>query len=704
MKNIIKVFIISVFIILIHLYPSFSEEISDVNKELNIDTELDKEFEWLHAETTVVTTEIATKTKMDAELTPGMVTVLSGKDLKNRGIRNVYEAMSLVPGLRTSIDSIGDKLISVRGIGGSLLSGNLKLMLNNVVLNDTLSATGYVLHGIPVEQVDRIEIIRGPGSVIYGEYAYAGVINVITRQKGNGVYAYYDGNDGYGGGGIFTYEEPEKELSLNLNLSGWKSDGPDVDAGEDRLYSSLFGMDVSEYSYSPGSTNEAQEDRMANLSFRYKDFSILWQYLLNGNGDYFGIVHALPPDNDRIVSSHEHRAVEARQRLNFSESLNAEFKACGRRYVYEGDSLVVLPPNMPLPNGISLPPEGNVMSPHYEERELFIGAEMLWEKISGNTFLAGAKYSDIATEDIWVEINTSEENWGETIRVQGENNWIAEDRTRKIFSLYLQDMLAVTDYFTLTGGLRYDHYEDNESSIDSITPRISGVLQITDSHILKAQYSEAMRPPSFSELYSVSTAFKGNPELDPEKIRSYELGYIYRHQKITGRITLFYSELKDNIAYPQYAESLGGVGIQYENAEDKINTIGFEAEFEKSLRPDLRLNANVSFSDTEDEETGEPLENAIEWMGNAGITYEPLKDVMLFALQYRYVGSPHRAADDDREEIDAYHTLNLTANFFNLFAKGVTLRWGIKNLFDDDIVYPSPIFQDAEKNLGYFRR
>jgi len=82
--------------------------------------------------------------------------------------------------------------------------------------------------------------------------------------------------------------------------------------------------------------------------------------------------------------------------------------------------------------------------------------------------------------------------------------------------------------------------------------------------------------------------------------------------------------------------------------------------------------------------------------------YEPLQDTMMFALQYRYVGSPHRAADDDRQEPDAYHTFDLTANFFDILAKGVTFRWGIKNLFDDDIVYPAPVFKDGEGNIGYY--
>ncbi|MDM8522839.1 TonB-dependent receptor [Desulfococcaceae bacterium HSG8] len=698
-----KIFIIIMFVLIIfNAVSTFAQETAD--------HEIDQEFKWLQEEAAVVMTAIATKTEMDADLVPGMVTVLLGKDLEDRGVRTVYEALSLVPGLNTYLNSPGDENVSVRGIGGSFFSGNLKLMMDGVALNDSMSAAGYGLYIIPVEQVERIEIIRGPGSVIYGDYAYAGVINVRTRKAGNRIHGSCVWEQwlpySYGGGGTLTYKVPEKDLTLNLNLFARESDGPDIEAGQDRLYEGFFGMKFGEFSYSPGPTNEVHEDRMMNLSLEYKGFSLSGQYLLNSRGDYFGIIHVLPPEDDRVVVSHEHGALEAGQTLNISDTLKMDIKAGYRRYEFDIDDTIGLPHvMMTLPDGSAIPiapAEGSVAGPHYEEREVYFGAEMVWRKADRHTILMGTRYSDIEMGDVWVDSNTTDdEYWGVMKRYDGELNWLIEDQKKRIYSAYFQWMSDITDHFTLTGGLRYDHYNDMK---ESLTPRASAVWRLTDHHILKAQYSEAVRPPSFTELYSRGNSLiQGNPDLDSEHIRSYELGYIYRRPHTTGRITLFYSELRDNIEYPEYANTIGGVGIQYRNAEDIIRTKGFELESEYKIGKTLKLDANLSYSDTDDGETGEPVEGGSDWMGNLGLLYHPVHDVAL-ALQYHYVGNRHRAPDDDRDDADAYNTWNLTANVYNLFTKGLTLRAGVRNLSDEEIVHPAPVFKDEEGNIGYYYR
>lgn len=671
--------------------------------------QLDEEFKWLQAEAGIVFTEIATKTKMDADLAPGMVTVLRGEEMADRGIRTVYEALSLVPGLHTAINGIGDKHVCVRGIGGSFFSGNLKMMLDGLVLNDTLSAAGHVLYEIPAEQVDRIEIIRGPGSVIYGEYAYAGVINVITRKKGTRIFGGYDSDDSVSRGGTLSYEVPEKDFSLGLNFSGRKTDGADVEAGEDRLYHGAFGIKLGEYSYAPGSTNEAQEDRLANLSLRYKGFSLSGQYLFTGRGDHFGFIHVLPPNEKRIVISHEHQALDARQNFEMPNT-ELELRMGWRKYVFNTDDILGLPPIMgvSMPDGSSIditPPEGSLAAPHYEEREIYGSAEMIWKHGERQTVLLGAKYSDISMEDVWVDTNTSDAYPGQMVRLTGEYNWLDENAERDIWSIYLQHITGIARDITLTWGLRYDRRhdacDDKDDIAESLTPRISAVCRLADHHILKAQYSESVRPPCFTELYSrENSLIEGNPDLDAEHIRSYELAYIYRRAKTFGQITLFYSELKDNIVYPQYANTIGGVGIQYENAADIIKTRGAEAEFGQNLTNDLRLELNLSFTDTEDEE-GFPLEGTADWLGNANLLYKPGPDYV-FGLAYRYAGKRHRSPDDDRAALDSYDMLNVSANIFNLFAKGLSLRAGIRNIFDSNIINPAPVFKGSEGNIGYY--
>jgi len=661
---------------------------------------------------------------MDTDLAPGMVTVLQGKDLKLKGFRTVYDALASVPGINTSSNSVGDQYVSVRGIGGNIFSGNLKLMLDGVVLNDSMSAAGYTVYQIPTEQIEKIEIIRGPGSVIYGEYAYAGVINITTVKQGSRIYGNYDSHDNYGGGGTLTYSRPEKKFSVNLNFSGWDSDGADTEAGKDRLWEKVMGIDLSRFSHAPGPVNEAEKDRLAALSLKYGDFSLTAQYVSNIRGDHFGIINMLPPSDDRPDISHEHRALEAAHSLKFSDSFKTDIKAGWRQYGYEIDNITGLPamtitmsslsgipfstlsslvsifPN--LKNGMTTgmftpsPPDGVRISADYKEREIYGGAEFIWKESSRNTFLLGIKYSDTEVLNADGYSNMSEKNWGQMTR----SDWFDRDKKRNVFSAYLQDMFAISKYFTLTGGLRYDDYSDMGTSV---TPRLSAVWQAAEHHILKAQYSEALRPPSFTELYAKDNVLvKGNPDLESAHIRSYELGYIYRKPETIGRVTLFYSELEDNIQYPSYADSLFGMNIQYRNADGTVKTKGIELEAEHEIRADLRLWANLSFSDTEDE-NGKPLEGAADRLGNIGLNYQPNQNYVL-GLQYHYVSDRHRAQDDPRDDLKAYHTVDLTGNGFNLFTKGLTLKTGVKNLFDTDIVYPAPVFRNQDGTIGYYYR
>ena len=245
-------------------------------------------------------TDIAIKSQLlDADYSPGLVSLLRGEDLAARGVHTVAEALNLVPGLDIAIDNTGGATPIVRGIGGVLttFSGKLKFMLNGVNANPTQTASNQAILAIPIEQVERIEIIRGPGSAIYGEYAYSGVINVITRKQGKRVFARYASFDTLSGGGVFSYASPQ-DLHLSLNVAGWKTNGGDVQAGED----ALFGLSQGSVSNAPGPSNEAQDNLSAIFSLNYRGFSLLTQYSDLGRGDFFGIANNLPPTPKRVLS------------------------------------------------------------------------------------------------------------------------------------------------------------------------------------------------------------------------------------------------------------------------------------------------------------------------------------------------------------------------------------------------------------------
>ena len=657
----IKIFILSVFIFIHTEYCIFAEW--TVLSREEADAKLAEELKWLHAEAIDIT-DIATKIGMDADLVPGMVTVLNGEELERRGIRTVAEAMQLIPGMETSADPI------VRGIGKSFSSGKIKMLLNSTPLNATMDGGVIPIYYIPVEQIERIEFIRGPGSALYGNWAYLGVMNVVTRESGNRVFGRYGSFDARYGGGIFSSTAFEGDFKGSLNIAAWERDSAGVEAGPD----SLYGTDNEGVSQAPGPVNDSRQNTSAFLKLDYKEISFLTQYISYDVGTRFGMADALPPPNDQRIEFNEHYVSEIRWHPEISAILKLNFNLGWKQYLFDRDDAYLYPP------GFAIYEDGLIVGPHYEERGMFGSMDILWKGWNRHTLLLGMEYDQSNMTDVWVDANyhpVTGEPFPSVRRLTGDDNWLDEDNCRSIFSFFIQDQFDISDRFSLTTGLRYDYYDDTD---DRLTPRIAGVFQASEKHIFKAQYAEAFRPPAFIEMYAMNNPIlNGSSDTAPETVRTWELEYIYKNPRAVGRITLFFSQLEDLIVYEKG---------KYANSTEGIETRGAEVELKWNILPSLVADANLSYSDTKDKNTDTAVDGSSEWLGNIGFMYQPVKDYVL-SLRFRHVGKRNRPESDPRPSLSGYDTVNFSAGVENLLRDGLTLRAGVKNLFDEDVRVPS---------------
>jgi iron complex outermembrane receptor protein len=624
------------------------------NKDLK--SRLDDEFRWLREEA-MVTTQIATKTEMDADLVPGMVTVLKGKDLEDQGFRTVGEALVLVPGIDLNSGMTGSTVSVIRGITSSV---KIKMLLNGVPMNSAMEGSGIAVFYIPIEQVERIEVIRGPGSGLYGEWAYLGVINVKTYQKGNQVFGRVGSYDFHSGGIRASYECEDKNFRTSLNIAGWERDSTDIGSGPD-----MFGI--------TGNIDNSIKSPTAILSLDYKKLSIIAQLIENRQGNNYGLTGAIPPADEQNLHKDQYKMLEARLNPDISTHLTSEIKLGWREYVWDSGDFWLYPAGV-------ITPYDSIGASYYEEQAYYGSILFHWTGWQKQHWLIGAEYEDTRMEDVWMKVNYDPISY-EPVPYQtftGSKNWMDEDNSRKLVGMFVQDQIDLTEQVSVTAGLRYDRYEDGEYSYSRVTPRIAGVFRVTDSHIFKIQYAEAFRPPSFSEMYSKNNpALIGNPELDFESVRTYEAEYIYRAGRFIGKFTVFYSEM-DNLIYT--------VRKLYSNMGSATSK-GVELEGNWRIIDTLTVNANMSFIDTEDDLSGNDFKNSPRWLSNAGLIWQPQSD-WTAALNYRHVDKRNRVAKDPREPLDGYDTLNLTLSRKNLFYKGLTVRGGIKNLSDEDVLYP----------------
>lgn len=625
-------------------------------------------------------TKIATRSKMNVDYVPGMVSVLYGEDLVDRGVRDAGEALALIPGIELSISSDGTLLVFVRGIGSVFASGKIKVMLNDVAFNSTLSVASTAL-SIPSEQIERIEVIRGPGSTIYGEFAFSGVVNVITRKKQDQVFARYGDLGQKTLGAVLTHGKPGEDWYTSLSISGTNVDGDAVEAGPDVLR----GFPVPNVTRAPGITNEKEIDRalILHTDFQNYDFSVQWSKV--ESGDHFGLAHALPGNGQSLIRNVAMLAVDAGWDFNLGHDLNGRAEAGWLDYKLDSGLHQIYPPGFFRP-GVGAPtdfPQGVFASPNHEERKYLASVELNYAGIEHHEILLGMDWSYTKQGDVFAIRNYDPLTLAPRplAKYTGAENWLGEDLDRRLWAVFIQDQFAANEQLTITAGIRFDSYDDVG---DATSPRVAAVYQLSEKQTLKAQYARAFRPPTFLETSTRNNPIvTGNPDIVSETIDNYELGYIYNDGISIGRATLFYGDLHDLIVIDTSASP--NVYIN----KGEIHIVGTELEYIRKFGRNLKLDSNVTLQKTEDEADDRSIADVANVLANVGVMYQ-LGHQYSLAGQYHYVGKRQRAQGDARDDLGGYQTVDVTVSRRQLFA-GATIRAGVRNLFNENVVNAAPL-------------
>lgn len=549
-------------------------------------------------------TAIATRTKLNSDFVPGTVTVLQGDEMEALGARTVAEALTFVPGVFALHESIGTPIVTVRGVIFRFNSGNIKILVDGIAMTQQSAALNSSALMLPMELVERLEFIRGPGSTVHGDFAFVGLLNIVTREEGRRAFLHADGFETLGAGALLWFEDASKEHRFGVDLYGLTSrDAPAVEG------------------------SEAEETRFAgSAAYRYRGFRASF-HLLRRERDQ---------DGTRVAD--EHNAVlQLRHVGELSSSL-------------ESDARVSL-----LQNVFDFP------ETDFDGTRFGVEWDLTWRGMSRNTWLLAVDYGDTAIDEA---IHTPP--LPEEIRPAPED---ASGTHRRLLGLSLQDQIELGKAFTLTLGVRYERLDGN----GEVSPRVALVWRATEHQILKAQYAEGYRAANFFELYGTG---ERNDDLEPENVETTELSYVYRGSSWLVRATLFRSELSDLIqpaAIPPPGEPtlFGNVA--------EAEATGGEVEWEQQLTPIVKLLANLSYSDVEDER---PFGVGAAWIGNLALIVRPWERLLASAHWY-HVGE--RASQTDTP-VDGFDLLDVTLTLTDVPVGGLVFRAGAKNVLDDDVL------------------
>jgi iron complex outermembrane receptor protein len=558
--------------------------------------------------------------------------VLHGEQLEALGVRTVLDALSLVPGIQVSRISSGEPTVKVRGMSFPFNAGNIKVMLNSIAISRESSGINSSVLLTPVALVERIEVIRGPGSAIYGDFAMAGVVNIITRNAGGRVFAGGGDDHSRAAGGHYVYRAPESDLSLGINLSA-------VDDGES---SAINLKDPDEARY------------LAVATLQYKKFTLTAEGFTRSVEVSPGPAPPGPPGGGPPPPPPPPGGPGPVR----TEQLEKVWALQGRQELSLGGADVDL--SLGYLKNYS---DTDEPSREFRGDRVSAGLDAKFSPWSGQQFLLGMNYAH-SVIDHAADIASLNAPGG---------TGIFSGITRNSYSLGLQDAISLGNRFTLTLGLRYDDYDDVG---EHLTPRIAGVFQAAEHHVLKAQYSEGFRAPTFWELYRTGSA---NENLDFEVIKTLEFSYIYRRPRQVARLTLYHSKIDNGLLS-------AGAGLPFTNGVD-ISTQGVELEWEQQLSNTFRWQANLSYVDTRDTRWNQPAgeeesPGIAAWLGNLAGIWQPLPKLTATG-RLLYVGERHAAGGS----VAGYEIVDFTLSRTDLFRPGLSLRCGVKNIFDHALVY-----------------
>lgn len=631
-------------------------------------------------------TEIATKTKLNIDYQPSVVSVLHADTLKKIGIRNLHEALALLPGIETSILHTGWKQVIIRGAHNpdTFVFDKYKLYVDGVDVGSDLYSTSYFYLDFPVELIDRVEVLRGSASTIYGPGAFSGAINVITKSS------LAESNDAvFGSVGSYDYAKGGfvKHLTAgqwNIGIdSYYQQNNKTINAG-----SAFVSSYETSYQRSDYNSLENFKDYSIGVTAKHDDWKVIARYKAETTDNFYGLGEALEPV-DGGYQRNQSALIELQNKHKLDNDLLLETKVGLNYYAFTFDTTVY---KDYLGSGIIIR-----MNPTYHQLNSYIDMNLKGENIENHVWMIGVGGQ---------KINTLKNDFGTTYRnpahggpavlsdslvyLSGEYGFLNGDNDQWIKSAYFQDIYSINDDLDLSANIRLDDYSLFENMLSY---RLGCVYRLNESNILKAVYGRSYRAPSYVEAFqSMQEGFKtGNPNLEPELIDTYELAYTYKNQDTIMRTNLFYSTMQDVIDQITN-EPLSFVG-DYANNRAR-NAKGIEFEFTRHFGNGSEFMANFSYVKTEffTPDYYNPIEfqsPEISEILSKGYFLFPLTHAWSLNSSWYYSG-PKNGYDRGTGSAKTYDsTMIIDETLTYDIDSSSTMTLSAKNLFNEPVIYPS---------------
>lgn len=685
MVRVLRMFIFGVIFCVICMHQAFAldDPISGMRGD---DASLNEELKWLNREASVIT---ATKTLEDIKKSGSSVTVITDREIREMGARSLIDVLKTVPGIGVTRNNLGFFQVECRGIRTPFSEKVLFLIDSHPVNNSLINGGAVWSHDdFFIYNVKQVEVIRGPGSALYGANAFAAVINIITKDAKD-----IDGASVFAGGGSFSTQQynmlfgktfNELEVAANINILDTDGFHGFVEQDFQSLLDRQTGTNVS---LAPGHTDLWKHIYDFNAKFKYKDFELQGDYLKKETGPFAGIAFAL---NDETRQEVDDYFIQLAYTKEISRDLVVNAKLY--RDFFDADCFWEV-----YPEGFTnISPDGtrNVFHDGFLARSPIKNAQMGCE-LQGtytvndhNKLIVGTTTEQQEQFDVRQSANYNPLTGAPLGSFQDISDLWNWNRSveRYILAGYAQDIWDIRKDLRMIIGARYDHYDDFGGTFN---PRVAVIWEFIKSYDLQLLYGSAFRAPTFGELYNINNpSIIGNPSLKPERVHTYEVGVagdITDH--MSARIAGFY-ETVDDIIMPSVTSAATSI---FENAGESESK-GLELEMKLRLPRGSYFAANYTCVNAKNKVTGDLLPDVPAHRGNLMANFRLSRYLNFYVNTFLQASTP-RAKGDPRDDVPGYALVNtnlIVRNFLYDY-KGLELRMSIFNLFDNKVVDPSPV-------------
>lgn len=594
---------------------------------------------------------------------PASISVITQEDLQRKPVQNLKDVLKEVPGVQLTNEGDNRKGVSIRGLDSSytlILVDGKRVNSRNAVFRHN----DFDLNWIPVDSIERIEVVRGPMSSLYGSDALGGVVNIITKkigQKWSGTVT------------VDTTIQEHRDRGDTYNGQFFTS-GPLIDGVLGmKAYGSLAKREKDDPQNST-TTDTGETPRIEGFSSR--DGNVEFAWTPNQNHDFtagYGFDR-----QDRDSDSLDKNRLE---RQNYSVSHNGRWDYGTSELKYYGEKVENKNPG----NSSPITSESNAVDGKYTlpltaiNQFLTVGGEWRHDKLSDAVNLTGGTSSKTSASQ---------------------------------YALFVEDEWRIFEPLALTTGVRMD---DHETYGEHWSPRAYLVYNATDTVTVKGGWATAFKAPSLLQLSPDWTSnscrgackIVGSPDLKPETSESWELGLYYMGEEgwlegVESSVTVFRNDVKDRISISRTSDVNAAPGYQnfvgfetgangrripvfsYYNV-NKARIQGVETELKIPFNDEWKLSINYTYNDGRDVSNGEnkPLSDLPFHTANGTLDWKPLAlEDWSFYVSGHYTGQ--KRADSATAKTPGGYTIWNTGAAWQV-TKDVKLRAGVLNLGDKDL-------------------